>query len=196
MGKTLKAYSSLSDNDLAELVKTGNNPAFDELVRRYRSTISFIAKRFSAQGYEESDFVQEGLVGLLYSCRTFDNDGAASFKSYMSVVVERRFISIIRRSNASRAIPSSSLVNIDDVCAEVKDSAQNPEELIECREQLDSLFDKLRAMLSHNEYKVLMLYCGGLSYNEIAAKLSITPKSADNAMQRVRRKIRFHNTAS
>lgn len=182
--------SLLSDAILAKCVKDGDdNNAFDELVMRYIGTISFIARRFSAEGYEQKDFVQEGLVGLLYSCKTFDENAEASFKSYMSLVVERRFISIIRKSNAMRSIPKSSLVMMDDVSDCIEDTAHNPEELLLCNEQLKSTIDRLKSMLSKNEFDILMLYGGGLSYKEIAKKLSVSEKTVDNALQRARRKI-------
>lgn len=133
----------------------GDDRAFDELVVRYLDTISIIARKFSAEGYEHNDFVQEGLVGLLCSCKTFDQNGGASFKSYMSVVVERRFISIIRRGEQKKAIPSSSIVPMDDVGESIEDSAKTPEELLMCREQLDQLLLRLQSVLSKSEYDVL-----------------------------------------
>lgn len=193
MGKTENSYNSFSDNNLANLAKNGDDNAFEELAVRYLKTINFIAHKFSAEGYDQNDFVQEGLLGLLYCCRTFDPDGKASFKSYMSVVVERRFISIIRKFNAHRAVPQSSLVQFADISNTIEDSSPSPEELLLCREHLNSVLNKLKSLLSATEYEVLNLYCSGLSYKQIAEKLSITEKSADNALQRARKKICFRN---
>ena len=81
MSKENCSYSSLSDTALAKLVKNGDDNAFNELAMRYLRTINFIARKYSAEGYEHNDFVQEGLLGLLYSCRTFDENGASSFKN-------------------------------------------------------------------------------------------------------------------
>ena len=89
MTELQKSYGTLSDAQLANFVSLGDDRAFDELVVRYLDTISIIARKFSAEGYEHNDFVQEGLVGLLCSCKAFDQNGGASFKSYMSVVVEK-----------------------------------------------------------------------------------------------------------
>ena len=189
MTELQKSYGTLSDAQLAHFVSLGDDRAFDELVVRYLDTISIIARKFSAEGYEHNDFVQEGLVGLLYSCKTFDQNGGANFKSYMSVVVERRFISIIRRGEQKKAIPSSSIVPMDDVSESIEDSAKTPEELLMCREQLDQLLLRLQSVLSKSEYDVLMLYGNGLSYKEIAEKLSVTEKAVDNALQRARKKV-------
>lgn len=79
MSESLKNLSELSDAKLAELVKSGNDSAFDVLTLRYLRNIGFLAKKYSADGYERNDFVQEGLLGLLYACRTFDSNNKASF---------------------------------------------------------------------------------------------------------------------
>lgn len=183
------SHPKLSDSDLAKLSKQGDDKAFDELSLRYLSIISFIAHKYSAQGYEQKDFIQEGLIGLLYACRTFDENGAASFKNYMTKVIEHRFVSIIRKSNAKKAVPDSALVQIDSLDEKFEDTALTPEELVTMREHLDIVLSRLRYFLSKREYDVVTLYADGLSYSKIADKLSITEKSVDNALCRARKKL-------
>ncbi|MGN0450243.1 MAG: sigma-70 family RNA polymerase sigma factor [Ruminococcus sp.] len=189
MGESTYSYNSLDDNTLARLSKNGDDNAFNELAMRYLNTINFIARKYSAEGYEQNDFVQEGLLALLYACRTFDENGSSGFKNYMSVVVERRFISIIRKSSTQKAVPKSALVQLDELGDTLEDLSQTPEELLMCREHLKMVLDKLKNVLSKTEFEVVMLYGNGLGYKEIAKKLSISEKSADNALQRARRKI-------
>ena len=189
MGESTYSYNSLDNNTLARLSKDGDDNAFNELAMRYLNTINFIARKYSAEGYEQNDFVQEGLLALLYACRTFDENGSSGLKNYMSVVVERRFISIIRKSSAQKAVPKSALVQLDDLGDTLEDLSQTPEELLMCREHLKMVLDKLKNVLSKTEFEVVMLYGNGLGYKEIAKKLSISEKSADNALQRARRKI-------
>lgn len=189
MGESTYSYNSLDNNTLARLSKDGDDNAFNELAMRYLNTINFIARKYSAEGYEQNDFVQEGLLALLYACRTFDENGSSGFKNYMSVVVERRFISIIRKSSAQKVVPKSALVQLDDLGDTLEDLSQTPEELLMCREHLKMVLDKLKNVLSKTEFEVVMLYGNGLGYKEIAKKLSISEKSADNALQRARRKI-------
>ena len=189
MSESAYSYNSLDDNTLARLSKNGDDNAFNELAMRYLNTINFIARKYSAEGYEQNDFVQEGLLALLYACRTFDENGSSGFKNYMSVVVERRFISIIRKSSTQKAVPKSALVQLDDLGDTLEDLSQTPEELLMCREHLKMVLDKLKNVLSKTEFDVVMLYGNGLGYKEIAKKLSISEKSADNALQRARRKI-------
>ena len=131
-------------------------------------------------------------MGLLSACRTFDIAQKTSFKSYVDIVVERRFISIVRKAKAQKAVPSASIVSLEESTEELEGEHTNPEELMIAKEHFSLLFGKLRELLSDREYRVLMMYCGGLSYAEIAEKLCITAKSADNALQRAKKKISLH----
>ena len=192
MSESLKNLSELSDAKLAELVKSGNDSAFDVLTLRYLRNIGFLAKKYSADGYERNDFVQEGLLGLLYACRTFDSNNKASIKSYVDIVAERRFISIVRKAQRQKAVPSSSLVSLDaDIVVFVCVCFVFVQMML-AKEHYSLLLDELKTLLSEREYTVLMLYCGGMSYVEAAKKLGISAKSADNALQRAKKKISLH----
>ena len=182
-------YSALSDDVLAEISNNGDDNAFNELVIRYLGRIRTIARKYSAQGYEQNDFVQEGLLALMRACRTFDDQGGSSFGSYVSLLVERRFISIIRGSQSQKAVPDSALVRIDGMEEELTDVVRSPEERLMEKEQLRQVLHRLRTVLSAREYEVLMLFASGLSYSKISNKLNISEKSVDNALQRARRKV-------
>ena len=49
---------------------------------------------------------------------------------------------------------------------------------------------KIKKVLSGLELKVLYMYISGNSYSEISDKLNVTPKSVDNALQRIRKKLK------
>ena len=147
MSESLKNLSELSDAKLAELVKSGNDSAFDVLTLRYLRNIGFLAKKYSADGYERNDFVQEGLLGLLYACRTFDSNNKASFKSYVDIVAERRFISIVRKAQRQKAVPSSSLVSLDADNDELEGESTDPEQMMLAKENRKSLvYGELRVL--------------------------------------------------
>ena len=189
MNTPMTSYSTLSDDALAAMSRQGDDGAFHELVLRYFGRISFIARKYSAHGYEHTDFVQEGLLGLLYAVRTYRADASGSFGGYALLVAERRFISIIRRQTARRSVPESALVAIDAMDDAVADVSQTPEEALLMRDRLQQVYRRLEQCLSKREFSVLTLYADGLSYSEIASRLGISVKSVDNALQRARKKI-------
>lgn len=65
----------------------------------------------------------------------------------------------------------------------------DPEELVISREEFVDIEHKMGEFLSDLEWKVLMSYLDGRSYQEIAKDLRRHVKSIDNALQRVKRKL-------
>ena len=67
---------------------------------------------------------------------------------------------------------------------------ENPEAIIIDQETTQDLRKRISDYLSPMENKVLDLYLKGKGYVEIAEFLGKSPKSIDNALQRIRAKIR------
>jgi RNA polymerase sporulation-specific sigma factor len=128
-------------------------------------------------------------MALLYACKTYDVHGGSSFGNFVSLIVERRFISIFRSSQSKKAVPDAMLVRIDGIGEELTDYVATPEEQLVYKEQLGQVLKRLHALLSAREYEVLMLFASGLSYSKISQQLNISEKSVDNALQRARRKV-------
>ena len=57
------------------------------------------------------------------------------------------------------------------------------------QENFDEMWKRVQNQLSEFEAKILGFYLDGLSYQEIAVMVSKSPKSVDNAVQRIRRKV-------
>ncbi|MEG1942539.1 MAG: sigma factor-like helix-turn-helix DNA-binding protein, partial [Angelakisella sp.] len=66
----------------------------------------------------------------------------------------------------------------------------NPEQQLAEREQAAELYRKIDTMLSPFEQQTLKLYLFGHSYTDISTMLCTTSKAVDNALQRIRRKLR------
>lgn len=183
-----KEYSEFSDLSLAEKVRGGDNEAFGVLSNRYGGLIRSIAERYSAAGLDRNDFSQEGLLGLLWACKAFDSEKNASFKNFASICINRRFLSLVRKDMNKKAIPKEKLLSIEDL--EISDeNTLNPEILMLQKEQAEDFDKLLKSRLSPLEQKVLRLYLSGMTYSDISKRLSVSLKSVDNALQRIRKKL-------
>ena len=65
----------------------------------------------------------------------------------------------------------------------------DPEELVISQEEYVDIENKMGEFLSDLEWRVLVSYLDGRSYQEIAQDLHRHVKSIDNALQRVKRKL-------
>lgn len=132
--------------------------------------------------------------------RDFRTDKLSSFRAFAELCVQRQIITAIKTATRQKHIPLNSYVSLNkpiydedsdrtllDVLSGSKIS--DPEELVISREEFIDIEAKMGQILSDLEWKVLISYLDGKSYQEIAAELGRHVKSIDNALQRVKRKL-------
>lgn len=184
-------FSSLSDAELARMVRRNDPDAFVELSARYFHMIRAKAGDFQGTSApEKEDLCQEGFLGLYMAATTYEEGKGASFSTYARVCVYRRMASAARKHASGRNRPlneSLSLEAADEFGMAVKDS---PEALVELGEHFQSLQKKMETVLSPLERRVLALYVGGYRREEIPEKAGVSLKAFDNAMYRVRKKLK------
>lgn len=194
--ENIKSYSKLSDSQLADLVQKGDDNAFEEITNRYKGLNSYLAYEYCIPEYDVCDFTQEGLLGLLSACKTYDTNAGTTFKNYVATCIKNRFVSIIRKSKSKGAIPKENIVSIDDKrFSDIEDfefsdnNKLNPEELVVSKERLEDFLIQMKQSLSQMEITVAYFYLKGLTYQEISQKTGLSKKSVDNALQRVKKKL-------
>ena len=171
----------------------GDEAAMTELIAAF---LPFIRRKATAaakqSGLEAEDLAQEGLIGLLGAVRTFVPDGGASFRTWGCTCVVNSIRSALRRTRRIGAVPPQAVMPIDD--AEFLAGDDGPEDRIIAMDEAAGVREWVRKHLSAREQQVLWLYISGGSYAFIADKLSLRDgKAVDNAMQRIRKKMRaFH----
>lgn len=192
----IKFYSELSDSQLASLVQNGDDSAFEEITNRYKGLNSYLAFEYCIPEYDVCDFTQEGLLGLLSACKTYNSDMGTTFKNYAATCIKNRFVSIIRKAKSKGAIPNENIVSIDDnrfSDTEELDFSDNnklnPEEIVVSKERLEEFLIQMKQSLSQKEITVAYFYLKGLTYEEISEKTGLSKKSVDNALQRVKKKL-------
>ena len=165
----------------------GDQEAFALLVHRMMPLIHDQIRRCGCAGIEDEDLAQEALMGLLAAVRTYRPDGGATFTTYATACIRNRLLTVAR-CHHPRAEREQLLEDSD----QLPDAVVDPTLRLQEQEELDSLLSRLQTRLTPLEYRVLLLRLGDSSYAEIAARLGITVKAVDNAIQRIRRKMVQH----
>ena len=182
----------ISDIDLIKRIQGGDDAAFETIASRYLGLIGSVASKYRNIGnyFDNSDFVQEGLLALLYACKNFDAKQGMSLKNYILLCVESRFKSIVRKVNKKSRVPQDVLLSISDDIDQISDTTQSsPDEIFESREYIEKVRNTLKDRLSPFEYSVVSLYLSGYTYSECSKKLSVSEKSVENALSRIRKKL-------
>ena len=194
--------SERADEALCTLAASGDRIAEEALVMRYHRLVRICARPYFLAGGDSEDLIQEGMVGLLAAIRENDSGKAASFRTFAEVCIKNRLISVIKAAARDKHIPLNNYVsfetplfsgNGDHYAYGAADQLQeDPEAILLGREAFQERMRALEGQLSGFEANVLRLYLNGLSYSEIAAEVNKSPKSVDNAVQRIRRKLAQH----
>ena len=205
-----KSYDAMVDEDIVVQAREGNGEALEFLIHKYRNFVRAKARSYFLIGADREDIVQEGMIGLYKAIRDFRSDKLSSFRAFAELCITRQIITAIKTATRQKHIPLNSYVSLNKPIYE-EDSDRtlldiisgsrisDPEELIISREEFGDIEEKMGEILSDLEWKVLMSYLDGKSYEEIALDLKRHVKSIDNALQRVKRKLeryldrRYHN---
>lgn len=195
------SFENMSDEEIVLDAKDSDNTiALDYLINKYRNFVRAKARSYFLIGADREDIIQEGMIGLYKAIRDFRTDKLSSFRAFAELCVTRQIITAIKTATRQKHIPLNSYVSLNkpiydedsdrtllDVLSGSKVS--DPEELVISREEFIDIEEKMGEILSDLEWKVLMAYLDGKSYQEIAVELDRHVKSIDNALQRVKRKL-------
>ncbi len=195
-----------TDEDLCACAARGDRRAEEELVIRYNRVVRMCARPYFLAGGDSEDLIQEGMVGLIKAIREYDPAREASFRRYAQVCIQNRLISAIKAAARDKHTPLNNYVSFETpffdgftihaTCGTDYRRLENPEDTLIGREEARERMNVLQDQLSRFEAQVLRLYLSGLSYSEIAAEVKRSPKSVDNAVQRIRRKLARHFSSS
>ncbi|NLO22597.1 MAG: RNA polymerase sporulation sigma factor SigH [Syntrophomonadaceae bacterium] len=193
-------YSDMADEEIVELAQQGEQFAVEYLVDKYKNFVRAKARSYFLIGADKEDIIQEGMIGLFKAIRDYKMDKLTSFRAFAELCITRQIITAIKTATRQKHIPLNSYVSLNkpvydeesdrtliDILSTTK--ITNPEEIIISREEFIFIEKKMGEILSSLEWKVLMAYLEGKSYQEIAVELKRHVKSIDNALQRVKRKL-------
>lgn len=197
----MNKYDRMTDEQLLCDYKNGNQEIMDYLMVKYKSMVRKKARAMYLLGGENEDLIQEGMIGLIKAVRDFDVTQKTSFSSFAELCVSRQMYSAIEASNRKKHLPLNSYVSLYEDSEQVGEGRSlplidtiesskdnDPEVLYFGKEYTEAFAEQLKELLSPLENHVLYLHLMGTDYRTIAELLGKSPKSVDNALQRIKTK--------
>lgn len=185
-----KQQKVLTDEELAVLAANGD----DESMARLISAVTPIAKAKASSlanaRVPDEDLVQEGMLGFLDAVSSF-NPAKGSFKAYAETCINNRILSAVRASFNNKNAALSNALPLETEAHEISDNSADPANIISEKYDSEHIADLLSSGLSDFEKQVVELRFLGKSYSQISAELSCSEKAVDNALQRIRKKMRI-----
>lgn len=195
-------YSHVSDEELIDRLRGGEARITDYIMEKYKNLVRSKAKSMYILGGDNEDLIQEGMIGLYKAIRDYDCGRDASFYTFADLCISRQMYTAVQASQRQKHRPLNTYVSLygdrsreDSEELELAealppDQDQNPETLFIDRERVEYLEGQIDKELSSFEKQVLDLYLTGMSYSQIARVLGREEKSTDNALQRLKGKIK------
>ena len=190
-------YEAFSDEELIEKLRQGEDDITDYILEKYKPLVRKKTNAMYLIGGETEDLIQEGMIGLFKAIRDYKPDKDASFYHFAELCINRQLYSALEASNRKKHQPLNSYISLseqehpDAVAAELLvDKESGPEQTVIEQEVWEEYKKRLAQNLSRMENQVLQYYLDGNHYIQIAEMMGKSPKSIDNALQRIRQTIR------
>ncbi len=196
-------YRDFTDEELIVRLRDGERDITDHIMEKYKSMVKVKAKSMFLLGGEGDDLIQEGMIGLFKAIRDYDSGRDASFATFAELCVSRQMYTAVQASSRKKHMPLNSYISLyagsiegdrnedaELMNALPANSGMGPEEMMIDRENTEALEQAIDRELSPFEKQVLDLYLTGMGYAEIARVLGKDAKSTDNALQRIRAKLK------
>lgn len=197
----MNKYKTLTDEQLIRRLRGGESEIADFIIEKYKCLVKKKAKAMFLLGGENDDLIQEGMLGLFKAIRDYNLEQETSFASFADLCISRQMYTAIKLSQRQKHIPLNNYVSLYEKVKSDRDERRstlleqleteqdnNPEELFLDKEWETMMKQALEEKLSDFENRVLHLHLMGEDYRNIAKLLDKSPKSIDNALQRIKQK--------
>ncbi len=182
--------NNISFNPLAE----------DSVLKEYAHLVTSIIRSYYLVGGDKDDLYQEGMIALLKAIRNYDPQKEASFNTYANRCIKNHLFNVIKSSNSSKQLPLNSYIELSDLPLQTKDGILSDymHDDVDLSSDYESLIrsTNLSGKLSVFEKEVLDKFLSGQSLDEMSRELGRSKKSIDNAIQRIKRKIKSYNSVN
>lgn len=195
----MDSYKEFSDEELIIRAREGEEEIIEYLMDKYKNLVRSKAATMFILGADKDDLIQEGMIGLFKAVRDYDSGRDASFYTFAELCISRQMYTALQASGRKKHSPLNTYVSIyqdtDEegtglIEALENKKERNPEEILIDQENVATIEKIIENELSSFEKQVLELSMTGMGYVEIAKLLGKDGKSTDNALCRVKTKIR------
>lgn len=176
--------SAAEEAALVASARGGDERAFEELFSAYKRVIDFHIRRIDHPDSIYDDLFQEGLIGLLKAVRCYDGK-SSSFATFASLCIRNSILSGVRKYNTRYDLAPSDLSGFTE-----EETVPSAEDVTLDGYRAESLYNLVFSALSPYEKLVFELFLKDISYESISFALGKDVRSIENAVYRIRTKLK------
>lgn len=199
-------YEQISDEEIILRYRDGEESAIGFIMDKYKNLVRKKAGSMFILGGDREDLIQEGMIGLFKAVRDYDIGRDVNFFTFADLCISRQMYTAVQASNRKKHMPLNTYISFygqylhssleeDDNSPQLVNSLpskqdKNPEDMVIEQETMERIEQAIARELSDFEKQVFELHLTGMTYTEIAKVLGRDEKSTDNALQRMKSKIK------
>jgi len=182
-------FKNISDTQLMLNFKSGDIPAFEELIKRYKKSVINIIYRFLGDRDEAEDLALEVFLRVYKSVKRYRIE--AKFSTWLYKIAVNLSLSELKKRRKHFSISLNAPITTDkggprELIDELVDLSPSPEKILEEKER-NFLIKKAIGLLPPEQRMVIILQIyEGLSYKEISKTLDCSVKSVESKLYRAR----------
>ncbi len=181
-------YKAFCDEELICRLHAGETAIQEYLLEKYKPFVKSRSRALFLVGGDREDLIQEGMIGLFKAIRDYKAETKVPFAAFARLCVERQLYTAIEAAGRLKNAPLNAYISLSEENDALMDGGI--EETVIERTSYQQTYEAVKGQLSTLENEVLDLYLEGKDYTEIARVLGKTDKSIDNALQRIKKKIK------
>ena len=176
-----------SNIELILQVRAGNDDAFMQMCEQYKKLIDSMSHKYfgmCANEYcSQDDFLQEAKMAFYNAIVKYDtNTQKVTFGAFAKVCIRNRLISCIRKQSSKKRRKGKNDAEIE--------SDWSLQDTVVQRELGEKLISVAESTLSGYEKRIFGFYLEGRKAKEISSILGKSEKSVNNAIYRIRSKLK------
>jgi len=198
-----KMDKQFTEEELVRMAQTGDAYAEEFLIWKYKELVKNRAHLYFIAGADRDDIIQEGMIGIFKAIRDYDQRHETAFRTFAEICITRQIITAVKRSTRLKHGPLNTYISLSKSVSEedpqktiaetlASSSDTDPESMLLLKEEIAYIESNGSDIFSVLEWKVWTEYLQGKNYIQIAEETGKTPKSIDNAIQRIKKKLEMY----
>lgn len=191
----------LEISTILESAKNGNGESMELILKSFKPKVNAICREYFLIGSDFDDILQEGMIGLYKAIQNYDSAKNDNFARFASLCIHRQIQNAVKIANSKKNLPLNDYFSINIEGEIESDGERSPqiilvtkdrvaEKVSLAKEKNSNIIKKIKEILNDLQFKVLIYYLNGYSYNEIASIIDEKPKKIDNIIQQIKRKLK------
>ena len=195
----MSQFKDYNDYELVSLAQEENEDAIDILYQKYKPIIYKKCHKYLPflKGVELCDLIQECYIVLSTAIKSFNQNNTSTFYTFINLCLDRYLVNTYKKNTNTKNKLLNESISLDAIDDEelslinlIEDNTNNPELELNDELEISELYNKIMSKLTDLEECVFILKIQNFDYKEIASILDKDKKSIDNAIQRIKLKIK------